>query len=164
MKARIRKAQLRDGRSIQALVNHYAGLHLLLPRSLIAIYENIRDFWVVEEEGAALVGCCALHVCWEELGEVKSLAVRPDRERRGIGRRLVEACIGEAHKLGLRRLFALTYKVDFFLRMGFREVPKSELPHKVWSECIHCVKFPDCGEVAMVLDLGPTSAETESGG
>ena len=124
----------------------------MLSRSLSELYESLRDFYVVEEDGV-LLGASALHIVWEDLAEVRSVAVLEDSGRKGIGSSLVQACISEAQELGLKRIFCLTYKPDFFAKHGFRLVDKSELPHKVWGDCIKCAKFPDCDENAMILDL-----------
>ncbi len=148
----IRKARTSDAISIYTLINDYAKEGLLLPKSLNAIYENIRDFWVYEED-EQIVACCALHVVWEDLAEIKSLAVKKEYTNRGIGYKLVERCLQEAKELGIKRVFALTYAVGFFEKFGFSVVDKSTLPHKVWGECINCVKFPSCDEVAVSLEL-----------
>jgi amino-acid N-acetyltransferase len=125
----------------------------MLPRSLSSIYENLRDYFVCENEEGEVIGSAAIHIMWEDLAEVRSLAVREGQMGRGIGTKLVEACISEAIVLGITRVFALTYRPDFFRRLGFREVDKSELPHKIWSDCLKCAKFPDCDEVALVADF-----------
>jgi amino-acid N-acetyltransferase len=148
----VRKARMGDAPRIQALVTPFADRDEMLHRSLPEIYEQIRDYFVVEEEGA-LVGCTALHVDTEQLAEIKALAVAEVCQGRGYGRDLVTACIREGEELGLASLFALTYKPAFFEKLGFRVVDKATLPHKVWTECIRCPKFPDCGEIAVVLDL-----------
>jgi amino-acid N-acetyltransferase len=148
----IRRAQLSDVKEIQRLVNFYADRGEMLPCSLSELYERVRDFYVCQEEGE-IVGTCALHPCWEDLGEIRSLAVKESHARRGIGTDLVRACLKEAQSLGIKRVFALTYKPDFFQRLGFQLTDKSKLPQKVWSDCIKCVKFPDCDETAMILDL-----------
>ncbi len=148
----IRKARTSDAVAIYTLINDYAKEGILLPKSLNTIYENIRDFWVYEDNGE-IVGCCALHVVWEDLAEIKSLAVKKEHTRRGIGYKLVERCLQEAIELGIKRVFALTYAVSFFEKFGFAVVDKNTLPHKVWGECINCVKFPSCDEVAVSLDL-----------
>ncbi len=151
--AMLRKAKVSDAKEIYELLNIYARKGVLLPRSLNSIYENIRDFWVYEENGKVL-GCCALHVVWEDLAEVRSLAVSPERQGEGIGYELVRRCILEAWELGVKRVFSLTYVKDFFLNnFGFKEIDKSILPHKVWGECINCVKFPNCDEEAVLLEL-----------
>jgi amino-acid N-acetyltransferase len=94
-----------------------------------------------------------MHICWEDLAEIRSLVVREPFRRQGIGRRLVEACVSEAVTLGLYRVFALTYQAQFFERLGFHQVDKATLPHKIWADCIKCVKFPECDETALVLEL-----------
>ena len=130
----------------------YASRGDMLSRSLSEIYEALRDFYIVEDQGR-LLGCAALHIVWDDLAEVRSVAVAEDAGRKGIGTEVVSACIAEAMELGLKRIFCLTYKPDFFARFGFRIVDKSQLPHKVWGDCIKCVKFPDCDEIAMAMDL-----------
>jgi len=148
----VRKAKLSDARSIYTLVAEFAHRGILLPRSLNSIYEHIRDFWVYEE-GKEIVGCVALQVVWEDLAEIRSLAVRKDRQGEGIGRELVEACLKEAKELGIGRVFSLTYAREFFERIGFSVIDKSSLPHKVWGDCVNCVKFPECDETAVIIDL-----------
>ncbi len=152
MSADLRPARIADVPAIQQLVNHFADRGEMLPRSLSELYENLRDYKVAEDNGE-VIACCAVHVTWEDLAEVKSLAVRETRRRLGLGRQLVRACVEEARALGVPRVFVLTYIPAFFARFGFRQVEKAELPQKVWSECIRCPKFPDCGEVGMILDL-----------
>jgi len=124
----------------------------MLPRSFNELYEYLRDYYVIEN-GGDVVGCCALHVTWSDLAEVKGLAVREDYQGKRLGDLLVRACLDDAKGLGLTRLFVLTYIPDYFQRFGFRPVDKSELPQKVWSECIRCPKFPDCGEISMALEF-----------
>jgi amino-acid N-acetyltransferase len=148
----IRKAQIADVKEIQKLLMTFANRGDMLSRSLSELYESLRDFYVVEE-GGVLLGAAALHIVWDDLAEVRSVAVTEDVGRRGIGSRLVQACISEAREIGLKRIFCLTYKPDFFAKHGFHLVDKAELPHKVWGDCIKCPKFPDCDENAMILDL-----------
>ena len=148
----IRKARIQDIKQIQELINFFARNDLMLPRSMNELYENIRDFWVAEEN-KKIIGCCALHVCWDDLVEIKSLAVHKNKQNKGIGRTLVTTCLSEAGDLGAKRIFALTYITDYFRRFGFKKIKNSELPHKVWAECINCCKFPDCQEVAMIKKL-----------
>ncbi|KAB0666086.1 N-acetyltransferase [Oryzomonas japonica] len=148
----IRKAQISDVKEIQKLLMKYASQGDMLSRSLSELYESIRDFYVVVDDGK-LLGAAALHIVWDDLAEVRSVAVAEEVGRRGIGSQLVQACIDEARQIGLRRIFCLTYRPDFFATLGFRLVDKSELPQKVWGDCIKCVKFPDCDENAMILDL-----------
>ena len=148
----IRKAQIGDVKDIQKLLLTFASRGDMLSRSLSEIYESLRDFFVFEENGTIL-GTAALHIVWDDLAEVRSVAVIEDAGRKGIGSQLVQACIAEARQIGLMRIFCLTYKPDFFGKHGFLMVDKSELPHKVWGDCIKCAKFPDCDENAMILDL-----------
>ncbi len=148
----LRKAQISDVKDIQKLLTFFASRGDMLSRSLSELYESIRDFYICEEEGR-LIGTAALHIVWDDLAEVRSVAVAEDAGRKGVGTQVVQACIDEAKELGLKRVFCLTYKPDFFARFGFRVVDKSELPHKVWGDCMKCVKFPDCDEIAMILDL-----------
>jgi amino-acid N-acetyltransferase len=148
----IRKAQISDVKDIQKLLMKYASQGDMLSRSLSELYESLRDFYVFTD-GNALLGTAALHIVWDDLAEVRSVAVAEEAGRKGIGSELVQACISEARQIGLRRIFCLTYKPDFFAKFGFRLVDKSELPHKVWGDCIKCVKFPDCDENAMILNL-----------
>jgi amino-acid N-acetyltransferase len=148
----IRKATIPDVRAIHKLLMTYASNGMMLSRSLSELYEAIRDFYVWEENGV-VVGTVCLHICWEDLAEVRSLAVDENYEGRGIGRKLVEACLQEARQIGLKKVFALTYKDQFFAKLGFHLIEKSQLPHKIWGDCIKCPKFPDCDEIAMSIEL-----------
>jgi amino-acid N-acetyltransferase len=148
----LRKARIADVRSIQSLVNQYADQGQMLPRSLNELYESIRDFTVHEEDGN-IIGVCALHVSWDGLAEVRSLAVRLDRSGKGIGSRLVRRCLEEAKELGADRVFVLTYRDAFFKNLGFLPVDKKDLPHKIWTDCLNCVKFPNCDESALLIRL-----------
>jgi len=148
----IRKARVPDVQAIQSLINCNADAGQMLPRTLNELYEHLRDFSLFVEKGV-IVGTCALHVSWEGLAEIRSLAVRQDRMSSGIGSALVRACLAEAAELGAARVFVLTYQGDFFKKMGFVDVDKGELPHKVWSDCLNCVKFPNCDESALMLSL-----------
>jgi len=148
----IRKATLKDVVYIKDIINGYAKEELMLPRSMSELYECIRNFYVYENEGE-VIGCCALQVVWDELAEVMSFAVRADHTGKGIGTKLLSACLEDGHELGVKRFFTLTYATDFFETNGFMRVDKSELPHKIWRGCINCPKFPDCDEVALIRDF-----------
>ncbi|HIO41939.1 MAG TPA: N-acetyltransferase [Aquifex sp.] len=148
----LRKAKPKDAVKIHELVNEYAKEGLLLPLSLNKLYDNIRDFWVYEE-GGEIVGCAALHIVWEDLAEIRSLAVKREHHKKGVGKKLVLRCLEEAKEYDLKRVFVLTYQVEFFKKLGFRELDKRLLPHKVWSDCINCPKFPTCDETAMIREL-----------
>ena len=152
METVIRQAKTDDGLQIHALISKFALQELMLPRALLSIYENIRDFFVAEVDGQ-IVGCSALHFTWSDMAEVRSLAVHPDFGGKGIGKALVEANIVEARDHGLVQVYAFTYVTDFFSKLGFRVVPHEEMPRKVWMDCVNCHKFNCCDEVAMVLDL-----------
>jgi amino-acid N-acetyltransferase len=151
----IRKAKITDVREIQKLIERAAKKGEMLPRSLAELYDNLRDYVVFQDEAGEprMIGTCAMHICWEDLAEVRSLVVEEEYQRRGIGSKLIDACLSEAISLGIYRIFALTYKPDFFRKHGFKVVDKSALPHKIWADCIKCVKFPECDEVAVLLEV-----------
>jgi RNA 3'-terminal phosphate cyclase (ATP) len=157
--ARVRKARAADGPAIQKLLAHFAARGELLHRTLNEIYQHLRDFFVCEVEGQ-VVGVCALWLYWEDLAEVRSLAVLEDYGGRGFGKALVMACVEEAAQLGIRRVFALTYRPGFFEPLGFRMLDKRELPQKIWKDCIGCANFTCCDEVALIRDAGPPARET----
>jgi len=148
----IRKAKIQDIKQIQDLINYFASQDLMLPRSLNELYDNLRDFWVCEEN-KKIIGCCALHISWEDLAEIKSLAVQKSRHKKGVAQQLMVTCIKEAKELGANKLFVLTYLPEYFRKFGFKRVRHSELPHKIWAECINCCKFPDCQEIALLKIL-----------
>ena len=148
----IRKASIKDIFQIQALINSYAKQDIMLPRSLNELYEHMRDFWLIEEKNK-VIGCCALHISWDDLAEIKALAVQKNKQKKGYGKELVSMCLTEAKSLGAKRVFVLTYKPKFFRKFGFKTVSHSTLPHKIWAECIKCCKFPDCQEIALLKTL-----------
>ena len=148
----IRKATVDDVKKIQKLINVYAKREKMLPRSLNELYENIRDFYVYTE-GKTIYGACALHVDWEDLSEIKSLAVAKSKSCKGIGTKLMTQCLKDAKALKVKKVFALTYIPAFFEKFGFRIVDRKELPHKIWSECIKCCYFPNCKEIAMMREV-----------
>ena len=147
----IRRACIEDVKKIYAILQHFSAKELLLGRSLSSLYDQLRDFSVYEDSGE-IVGVCALHVCWEDLAEIRSLAVVEKAHGQGVGRALVHTCLDDMESLGLSRVFTLTYQPKFFRKLGFKDIDKSELPHKVWSDCINCSKFPDCNEEALVWE------------
>ncbi len=151
----LRKANIQDVPSIHSLLLRFSSQGLLLPRSYNELYSHLRDFFVLAgTQDACIHGCCALTITWQNLAEIRSLIVEASWQGQGWGRRLVDTCLSEALTLGIYRVFTLTYKTDFFSRMGFRTVSKDDLPQKVWADCLHCPKFPDCcDEVAMILEL-----------
>ena len=148
----VERATVHDVDGIHALVNFWAARGDMLPRTKGETYENLRDFLVVRE-GDDVVACGALHIVWADIAELKSLAVHEERQGGGHGGQIVRACIEEGRQLGLDRLFALTYRPEFFERHGFVQADVMELPRKVWNECYRCPKFPGCNEIAMTLEL-----------
>jgi amino-acid N-acetyltransferase len=149
----IRQARTDDVVGIQKLINSCASSGVMLPRSRMQLYVSLRDF-VVAEDGGQIVGCCAMTICWEDLAEIRSLAVAASHRRRGLGRGLFGEVIREARQLGIHRLFALTTTPEFFAKFGFQVIDKKDLPHKIWNECINCPKFPDdCDETAVIRVL-----------
>ncbi|MBN1615101.1 MAG: N-acetyltransferase [Deltaproteobacteria bacterium] len=151
----LRKARIGDVKTIHRMINVSSGKGEMLPRSLMDIYGNLRDFFVYfHEDGTTIQGICAMSIIWENLAEVRSLYVDDEYRNRGIGRKLVEACISEAIILQLYRVFTLTRKPEFFRHLGFKEVDRSTLSEKIWVDCFHCPKYPEfCDEVAMAVDL-----------
>jgi amino-acid N-acetyltransferase len=151
----LRKARIGDVKTIHRLINLSAGKGEMLPRSLMDIYNSLRDIFVYYDEDESVVkGICAMNIIWENLAEVRSLYVDEGYRKRGIGKELVGACISEAVTLEIFRIFALTYKKEFFAKLGFQEVNRVTLPEKIWSDCFRCSKYPDyCDEVAMVVEL-----------
>ncbi len=152
MDYKIEKARIKDATQIHRLINYFADKGEMLARPLSEIYENIRDYFVVRK-GERVIACAALHINWEDLAEIKSLAVTEAYQKQGIGDRLVAACLKEASELGISTVFCLTYLAKFFERCGFSLVDKAELPHKVWGECYRCPKFPNCDELALIYNL-----------
>ena len=149
----MRKARLGDVGEIARIVNHYAGRQQMLPKTHLQLYENLRDFSVAEDESARVIACGALHIYWENLAEIRALAVVDGMNRRGIGTALVERLIEEARELGLEQVFCFTYVPKFFNTLGFIQVEHSVLPLKVYNDCFQCPKFNKCDEIAMVLEL-----------
>jgi amino-acid N-acetyltransferase len=134
------------------IINGYAAQGLMLPKSHHQLYQYIRDY-VVAVHDEEIIGCGALHIIWEDLAEIRSLAVVQEWQHKDVGRLMVEYLLQEARALGLPRVFALTYHQSFFEHMGFRVVPRESLPHKIWGDCLNCPKFPNCDEIALILDL-----------
>ena len=148
----IRPATIHDVPRMQAVINSHAELGKMLFKSLSQLYENVRDFAVFEEDGNIL-GCVGLAIIWNDLAEVRSLAVEEPARGRGVGSRLVRWCVDEAERLGIRRVMSLTYEQRFFERLGFTVVDKDTLPLKVWTDCVRCPKKDACDEIAMVRIL-----------
>lgn len=147
-----RKPTFDDVEEIYELVNNYANDGVMLARSRNTLYETLRDMIVAEDDGK-LVAVGGLHIIWNELAEVRTMAVMPGVVRQGIGKKIVEMLIEEGRALGVKQVFTLTYKPGFFKALDFEEITKEQLPHKVWKECIDCPKFPNCDEIAMLRIL-----------
>ena len=150
----IRKATIKDMKAIHGLLQEYGRKGELLPRPLSVLYDHVRDFSVyVDDRDDSVIGCCALQFCWDDLAEIRSLAVHPDHLGKKIGSKLTEEILLEAESFAVKKVFALTYRPGFFKRFGFVQIDRSELPLKIWADCIMCVKFPDCDEIAMMKEI-----------
>jgi amino-acid N-acetyltransferase len=161
MGLKIRKASMGEVEAMHELINRHAKRGRMLARSRLELYENLRDRFVAVEKGKVL-GTAALHISWENLAEVKSVAVCQTVHGRGLGLKLVKACIDEARALNLHRIFVLTYVPDFFGKLGFKVIDRSDLPHRIWAECVRCPEFPDCGEIPMALRIGGRASSLAS--
>ncbi|MFN3921438.1 MAG: N-acetyltransferase [Caldimicrobium sp.] len=148
----IRKAKLSDVKYIYKLILHFSKKGDVIPRPLSELYEKVREFFVAEEKDL-IIGACALHILWEDLAEIRSLVVSEEKQRKGIGQKLVEAALNEAQELGIPKIFVLTTNPKFFEKMGFKMVSKQDLPQKVWADCIRCSKFPECDEIPMIKEV-----------
>ena len=153
----IRKARMDDVRQVHTLLQKYADQKLLLGRSISSLYDHLRDFVVWDEGDRNISGVCSLHICWENLAEIRSLAVKKTGQGQGIGTGLVQTCLREAVEYGITRIFTLTYQPGFFRKLGFADIDKKELPHKIWADCIHCAMFPDCDEEALMYQVQETT-------
>jgi amino-acid N-acetyltransferase len=148
----VRPAEAQDVEYILSLLQPYVDRHIILPRTADDIFQSLQEFMVAEYD-SRLAGAVAMHVYGSNLGEIRSLVVSDDFQGHGIGRLLVEACETVAIRLGLVKLFALTYVPDFFTSMAYAVVPKESLPQKVWTVCVHCARFVQCEEVAVQKQL-----------
>lgn len=153
----IRPARVGDVPAIYELIRKFADRKVMIRRSMGELYESIREFLVAIEDDGRVVGCVALHVFWEDLAELKCLAVAEDAQGGGVGRKLVDACWEQARVLEINSVFALTYAVGFFERCGYDQIDKAELPHKIWNECVRCPLFPNCTEVALIRSHEPVA-------
>ena len=154
----IRNARMGDIKEIYNLLQYFADKDLLLGRSLSSLYDQLKDFSVYvekvedDQDQEKLVGVCAFHICWDNLAEIRSLAVAEGYQGKGVGQQLVDKALTEADSYGITKVFTLTYQPEFFRKLGFKDIDKAELPHKVWSDCINCSKFPDCNEEALIWE------------
>lgn len=152
MEISYRDAVFSDAEDIHKLLNGYAAEGLMLSRSRNSIYENLRDY-IVAVDGDKVIGVGALHMLWERLGEVRSLAIASDYKKKNIGREIVRRLEEEGRRLGVETFFALTYQPGFFAKCDYAEIPNDSVPQKVWKECVHCPKYPYCDEVAMMKKI-----------
>ncbi len=148
----IRKAKITEAKDIKRIIDIHSEKKIILPRSLDEIYINIRDFTVciVDEQ---VVGICALAIFTEEYAEIRTLAVLDKYRKMKIGEFLVKSCMAEAHEYDIKNLFALTYIPEYFKKLQFISVPKDNLPHKIWRDCVSCEHFYHCNEEAMIYHL-----------
>lgn len=151
-KIAIKRAKISHVKDIHKFINEFARKETMLARSLNELYEGIRDF-VIFEEGDIIKGVCALRILWEDLAEIRSLAVKEEFQGVGIGSALVRRCLKDAKDLGIKKVFALTYQPGFFKKLGFKDIDKSKLPQKIWGDCLKCPKFPECDEHAVIIYL-----------
>ncbi len=149
----VRKTRMNDVDAIHSIISYFAERHKMLFRTKDELYERIREFCVCCDSGGTIVGCCALSIMWLDLAEIRSLAVLPEYFGRGIGRMLVEAALDEAKDLGIKKVFALTYETNFFRKLGFKQIEKSQLPHKVWTDCIRCPMKENCEEIPVLINV-----------
>ncbi|MBI4823446.1 MAG: N-acetyltransferase [Nitrospirae bacterium] len=152
----IRKAKTGDIKPVHKLISEFSSRHEMIPRSLNELYETVRDLFVFEKD-RAIRAVSALHLMWEDLAEIRSLAVSRPFQGKGIGSALIKRCLKEARSLGVKRVFALTYQPEFFVRLGFKHIDKSSLPQKIWGDCVRCPKFPECDESAVIYELKEVS-------
>jgi amino-acid N-acetyltransferase len=152
----VRRARTGDVRDIIALVNAYAGERILLGKELVTLFEDVQEFRVGVAPNGRVIGCGALHVMWEDLAEVRTLAVDPDWRKHGVGHRLLEALVEQAHEIGVNRLFCLTFEVDFFARHGFDPIDGTPVEPAVYAELLRSM---DEG-VAEFLDLARVKPNT----
>jgi amino-acid N-acetyltransferase len=132
----VRRARTGDIAAIRRLVDHYAPRRILLDKPTVTLYEDVQEFWVAERPGAGLAGCGALHVLWEDLAEIRTLAVDPEARGTGVGHALLGALVAAASDLGVQRLFCLTFEVGFFSRHGFVAIDGAPVSTKVYGELL----------------------------
>jgi amino-acid N-acetyltransferase len=150
MTVTIRRAVTGDVRGIRRLIDTYSVERRLLSKATVAIFEAVQEFWVaVREEDQALVGCGAIHVMWEDLAEIRTVAVETSVRGQKIGHRIVTELLATAQALGVSRVFCLTFETEFFRSFGFREIDGAPVPSKVYEELLRSY---DEG-VAEFLDL-----------
>ncbi|HOK79456.1 MAG TPA: N-acetyltransferase [bacterium] len=153
MKIDIRPAVVADAYFIKNLINDQAKKGKMLPVSINQVFENLRNFWVICDKKGKILGCGCLKIVWKDLGEIRSLAIKNSKQKKGYGSLLVETLLNEAKKIGTKKIFVLTYVPEFFEKFGFVRIEKTKLPHKIWIDCINCPKFPRCDEIPMLKKI-----------
>ncbi|MCM8805854.1 MAG: N-acetyltransferase [Candidatus Omnitrophica bacterium] len=153
MKINIRPAVMDDAYQIKNLINEHARKGKMLPVSINQVFENLRNFFVLTDDKGKILGCGALKIIWKDLGEIRSVAIKNSKQKKGLGTQLVEKLLEEAKKIGIKRVFVLTYVPEFFEKFGFIRTEKTKLPHKIWFDCINCPKFPRCDEIPLIKKL-----------
>ena len=148
----LRKTTVHDAKHIHALILRCSRDGSMMPRSMNEIYERIRSFRVLERRGR-IIGCCCLHIMWDDLAEIKSLAVDPAHRGKNYGAIMVRDAIEEARELKVKQVFALTFIPDFFKQFGFKKINMNKLPKKIWIECVNCIHYPDCDETAVIRNV-----------
>ena len=148
----IRNAKVSDVEAIYEMIVRYAKKGILLPRTLESLYENLQVITVATVDDQ-VIGTASLHLLGKDLAEIRSLVVADEASGKGIGKLLVQKIVDETKQLGIPKLISLTYQVQFFEKCGFQVIEKTEMPQKVWKDCINCHKFPDCDEIAMAINL-----------
>jgi len=159
------KPRVADTAELMELINGFAAQDLMLSRGPQYIFENIRDFVIAVDlnqsagqdgngrEKHLIVACGSLHVLWKDIAEIRALAIHPDYQDLGLGRKIVDFLKEDALSLGIRHLFTFTLQEDFFAALGFKRQERDDLPPKVWGECSRCPKYFRCDEVGMVMEL-----------
>lgn len=168
----IRRARTADVRSIRRLLDGYAVKRILLAKETVTLYEDVQEFWVAESDAGAVIGCGALHVMWEDLAEVRTLATDPAWAGRGVGHAVLVKLLDVARELGISRVFCLTFEVGFFAKHGFEVVDGSLVAPEVYAELLRSddegvaefldldrVKPNTLGNTRMLLRLAPTGGE-----
>jgi len=149
----IKKPTIFDIPKIQKLLKPFIVDGIILPRDDDEIATNIRSYVIVEENDE-IIGMGALHIYSQNLAEIRSLAVSPNHQKKGIGKQIIQFLEKEAKHLGVKQLLTLTYQKEFFEKLGFKEIPKEAVPeHKVWSDCIKCPHFPNCNEISLIKTI-----------
>jgi amino-acid N-acetyltransferase len=153
MKINIRPAVMDDAYQIKNLINEHARKGKMLPVSINQVFENLRNFFVLTDDKGKILGCGALKIIWKDLGEIRSVAIKNSKQKKGLGTQMVEKLLEEAKKIGIKRVFVLTYVPEFFEKFGFVRTEKTKLPQKIWFDCINCPKFPRCDEIPLIKKL-----------